>query len=113
MSSGRIIKNTFVNLNGNLEAGNYPTISTTDNLQTNLEETYPSKIKSLGIKDPIESSINLQLSNELNKIYIEVFKVHLILLNNSNLTNSQKLEYCRIERYFIKLFLKEVVKKYQ
>ena len=63
MSSGRIVKNTFVNLNENLEIGKYPTISTTDNWQTNLEETYPSKIKSLGINDLIENSINLQFSN--------------------------------------------------
>ena len=34
-------------------------------------------------------------------------KIHSILADCPNLTRKQKYEYCNIERYFIKLYLKE------
>ena len=40
--------------------------------------------------------------NILNDIY-------LILSNVKDLTNSQKLNYCNNQRYYIKLYLKEVL----
>jgi len=113
LSSGRIVKSNYIDIHENLEIGKYPTISEPSRIQTNLEEKFRSQINSFGINDTTENSINLGLSNELKKIYLKVFKVHLILLNSSDLTNNQKLEYCRIERYFMKLFLKEIVKKYE
>ena len=36
--------------------------------------------------------------------------LHSILLTNSNLTNNQKLDYCKSERYFMKLYLGDIVK---
>ena len=33
-----------------------------------------------------------------------------ILFNIDNLTNKRKLEYCRTQRYYIKLYLREVLK---
>lgn len=38
--------------------------------------------------------------------------VHVLLENCENLTNNQKLEYCQSERYFMKLYLKQVLLKY-
>ncbi len=35
-------------------------------------------------------------------------KVHAILLNCSNLSKKQKLEFCESERYFMKLYLKKL-----
>jgi len=36
-------------------------------------------------------------------------KIHLILADCPELSNQQKLLYCNIERYFIKLYLKESI----
>ena len=38
-------------------------------------------------------------------------KVHAILLNCSNLSKKQKLEFCESERYFMKLYLKKLSDK--
>ena len=35
-------------------------------------------------------------------------KIHAILLNCSNLSKKQKLEFCESERYFMKLYLKKL-----
>ncbi len=37
--------------------------------------------------------------------------IHSILSNCSNLTNNQKLEFCNSQRYFMKLFLKDMLIK--
>jgi len=49
--------------------------------------------------------------NKLNKFYGKIIDVHFFLLNNKELTNNQKLDYCSIERHFMKLYLKEFIKK--
>jgi hypothetical protein len=49
--------------------------------------------------------------NKLNKFYGKIVDVHFFLLNNKELTNNQKLDYCSIERHFMKLYLKEIIKK--
>ena len=49
--------------------------------------------------------------NKLNKFYGKIIDVHFFLLNNKELTNNQKLEYCTIERHFMKLYLKGMMKK--
>lgn len=38
--------------------------------------------------------------------------VHVLLENCENLTNNQKLEYCQSERYYMRLYLKQVLLKY-
>lgn len=37
--------------------------------------------------------------------------IHLILSNNTDLTNTQKLEFCNNQRYFMKLYLKKLIIK--
>ncbi len=37
--------------------------------------------------------------------------IRLNLLNSPNLTNGEKFDYCCIERYFMKLYLKEILQK--
>jgi hypothetical protein len=51
------------------------------------------------------------LDKKLTKCYGKIVNVHSFLLNNEELTNTQKLDYCSIERYFIKLYLREMMKK--
>ena len=38
-------------------------------------------------------------------------KIHAILVNCSNLSKNQKLEFCESERYFMKLYLKKLMKQ--
>ena len=47
----------------------------------------------------------------LNTSYQKAVKIHQILQNNKKLSNEQKLEFCTLGRYFIKQYLKEVVRK--
>jgi hypothetical protein len=47
-------------------------------------------------------------SNNFKEKYLLILKIiRSFLLNQQNLTNHQKSEYCSIERYFMKLYLKE------
>ena len=52
-----------------------------------------------------------EIVNKLNEFYGKIIDVHFFLLNNKELTNNQKLEYCTIERHFMKLYLKGMMKK--
>jgi len=48
---------------------------------------------------------------KLTKFYGKIINIHFFLSNNKELTNNQKLDYCTIERYFMKLYLREMMKK--
>ena len=55
-----------------------------------------------------------EIFNKLNKVYGKIIDVHFFLLNNkelNSLTNNQKLDYCSIQRHFMKQYLKEIIKK--
>jgi len=51
-------------------------------------------------------------SKESNKndYFVILNDINSILMNYPNLTNKQKLDYCNSQRYFMKLYLKEVLK---
>jgi hypothetical protein len=44
-------------------------------------------------------------------LFHNVIEIHLLLLNNKDLSNDQKLDYCRLERFFMKKYLREMIKK--
>lgn len=48
--------------------------------------------------------------NTKNDYLIILSDIYSILSNVKDLTNNQKLEYCNSQRYYIKLYLKEVLK---
>jgi hypothetical protein len=52
-----------------------------------------------------------QINHEVNKFYSKAFEIHLLLLRNEKLSNQEKLEYCKIERSYIKLYLKAIMMK--
>ncbi len=55
-----------------------------------------------------------EIFNKMNKVYGKIIDVHFFLLNNkelNSLTNNQKLDYCSIQRHFMKQYLKEIIKK--
>ena len=47
----------------------------------------------------------------MNSSYQKATKIHQILQNNKNLSNEQKLEFCTLGRYFMKQYLKDIVRK--
>ena len=49
--------------------------------------------------------------NILNQSYQKAVEVHEILLKSEDLTNNQKLDFCSVGRYFMKQYLKDIVKK--
>jgi len=59
----------------------------------------------------IKSFTNTNFDNKLTKFYGKIINIHFFLSNNKELTNNQKLDYCTIERYFMKLYLREMMKK--
>ncbi len=81
------------------------------------------KLKELISKDKrevqLKSQFNKNSHNQLNKEIINdlddnfdiIKSLHLILLNCSTLTKKQKFDFCNSQRYFMKLYLKEILRK--
>ena len=78
------------------------------------------------LKSPNLSQIILiseDLNSRFNHIHIQplsdirfdlfqnVIEIHLVLLSNKELSNSQKLDYTKLQRYFMKMYLSEIIKK--
>jgi len=59
----------------------------------------------------INSISNTYYDKKLTKFYGKIINIHFFLSNNKELTNNQKLDYCTIERYFMKLYLREMMKE--
>ena len=59
----------------------------------------------------INSLKTINLDKKLTKFYGRIINIHFFLCNNKELTNDQKLDYCTIERNFMKLYLREMIKK--
>ncbi|MFX1321070.1 MAG: hypothetical protein ACFFAQ_05425 [Promethearchaeota archaeon] len=82
------------------------------------ENKYPIEINHK-FNDTVPSENYLQESNILEckshdtrEEYLIISNdIHSILSNCSNLTNNQKLEFCNSQRYFMKLFLKDMLIK--
>jgi len=71
---------------------------------------------SVSVSPFLEKKYNFALTeryvdHKLTKCYGKIVNVHSFLLNNEELTNTQKLDYCSMERYFMKAYLKEMMKK--
>jgi len=53
-------------------------------------------------------SQNSEVGNICDENLITLQKIHAVLLNCSNLSKKQKLEFCESERYFMKLYLQKL-----
>ena len=73
--------------------------------------TYDVSPESIFENLEINSFTNTNFDNKLAKCYGKIINIHFFLSNNKELTNAQKLDYCTIERYFMKLYLREMMKK--
>lgn len=54
----------------------------------------------------VPNSIHLK-----NEIIINIRDIYLVLSNTSDLSNNQKLALCNIQRYLIKTYLKQIIKR--
>ena len=54
------------------------------------------------------SSKDITIEDICDENLLTLNKIHAILMNCSNLSKKQKLEFCESERYFMKLFLKQL-----
>ena len=59
----------------------------------------------------IDSLESISFDYKLTKFYGKIINIHFFLANNKHLTNREKLDYCTLERYFMKLYLKEMMKR--
>ena len=81
---------------------NYPAI---------LESNSTLKLSSCFIKSE-NNYFNDQILRNEKKIYLELLKKNRsIFLNYKDLTNKQKIDFYTLERYLMKLYLKEVLSK--
>ena len=80
-------------------------------------ETFEKSESYIVSREPIFDKLDINgftndnLENKLTKCYGKIINLHFFLSNNKELTNTQKLDYCTIERYFMKLYLREMMKK--
>jgi len=69
-------------------------------------------LKSLFYKDEvnieIKNDFEIVSEGETNDNLIILNEIKAILQNCSNLTDKEKLEYCNSQRFFMKLYLKEI-----
>lgn len=70
-------------------------------------ENSSKKIKS----DNNSQSNNQEVEDLCDENLTSLKKIHAILLNCSNLSKNQKLEFCESERYFMKLYLRQLKEK--
>ncbi|MFX0076492.1 MAG: hypothetical protein ACFE96_13705 [Candidatus Hermodarchaeota archaeon] len=73
--------------------------------------TYDAPRESIFEELDIHIFNNINLDCKLTKFYGKIVNIHFFLSKNKELSNSQKLDYCSIERYFMKLYLREMMKK--
>jgi hypothetical protein len=43
-------------------------------------------------------------------LFDNITEIHLLLLSNEELSNAQKLDYTKLQRYFMKKYLSEIIK---
>ena len=73
--------------------------------------TYDVPRESIFEELDVNSFTNINLDSKLTKVYGKIINIHFFLSNNKELSSNQKLDYCTIERYFMKLYLREMMKK--
>ncbi|MFX1277103.1 MAG: hypothetical protein ACFFBP_19390 [Promethearchaeota archaeon] len=99
MSSGSIyktldvtVKKVLVNLRSNWEK----------------EDTINHSDSNLIFKENLYNIIQLNSLEPNKEEYFRIIReINSFLSNTKKLTNQQKLDYCKTERYFMKLYLKE------
>ncbi|MFW9771575.1 MAG: hypothetical protein ACFFFB_08090 [Candidatus Heimdallarchaeota archaeon] len=90
MSSGKIIENFQIKVNDLLDYN-----------------TFEVKLTS----NPLVSS-SLGIKTDLENIFSKIYEIHWLLKANSQLSNNERLDYCKVERILMIKYLKKLVDKF-
>jgi hypothetical protein len=102
MSSGKIEQNYFKNVANSLIFNELDIYSEKD-----VNKSHFSESKTNEEKIPTDFDINNRISN-IDYNFEMIQKIHFILQNSQDLTLKQKSEFCSNQRFFMKLYLKEI-----
>lgn len=72
------------------------------------QEPDSSRLNSNNLKHYKSKFKDIEIENICDENLTTLQKIHAILLNCSNLSKKQKLEFCESERYFMKLYLNKL-----
>ncbi len=81
---------------------------TEKNNQVKITKSGPIESASDRSESVNQKSPSSEVENICDENLITLQKIHAILLNCSNLSKKQKLEFCDSERYFMKLYLQKL-----
>ncbi|MFX1321869.1 MAG: hypothetical protein ACFFAQ_09505 [Promethearchaeota archaeon] len=99
MSSGRIKNKRFESVKENYKIKELISL---DKKEVQLKKQF---------KKNSHNQLNKEIINDLDDNFDIIKSLHLILLNCSTLTKKQKFDFCNSQRYFMKLYLKEILRK--
>jgi len=83
-------------------------LKTEKNNRIDTQELESSSKDSCDLKRVKIKFEDMEIENFCDENLTTLQKIHAILLNCSNLSKKQKLEFCESERYFMKLYLKKL-----
>jgi hypothetical protein len=110
MSSGEIERNYLKNVENNFLLSE-SVIVTNYNLQKSIYSE--PKLYTEDFNKDNRSSLEERFKCYIDD-YLELIKeIHFILKKSHDLTIKQKIAYCNSQRYYMKLFLKEISKKFE
>lgn len=75
-----------------------------------IKELVNQENENIQLKKHLKKNSHYQL-NGLDDNFDIIKCLHLLLSNCSNLTKKQKFEFCNSQRYFMKLYLEEILRK--
>ena len=87
-------------------------LKTEKNNRIEPQEPDPSTKNSSALEKVKIKFDDMEIENFCDENLTSLQKIHAILLNCSNLSKQQKLEFCESERYFMKLYLKKLKDNY-
>lgn len=94
MSSGRIFNNNYYGINSKFDF--------------NVKHNY---IQENFVENPLDFIVKIDI-NDLKDILYRIIEIHFFLKKNSDLSNKQKLSYCKIERNLMIHYIKEITKRF-
>ena len=81
-----------------------------EELKGDNNQSIKRDISSKTHEEKIEKASSIIPPENTDEDLLTLHKIHSILLNCINLSKKDKLEFCKSQRYFMKLYLKEVNK---
>ena len=84
---------------------------TANDINIKIQKSKPTSKDSENLTSNSDNIIEENIEDICDENLTTLQKIHAILLNCINLSKKQKLEFAESERYFMKLYLKKVLKQ--